>query len=112
MMLAAIGETLGIVGAAVGIAGAIFGTVIPIMRCKSPAERRFGIRAAVVVWLLLLVLLTSFGWLQRTSPDYTWVPWLVYSFILIVGIRYMNKRQLELRNAAQQDRIATKKVGD
>ena len=97
------GETLGIVGSVIGIAGGIVGTVIPIRRTKSPAERRFMIRAAVVCWAVVIAFLAIFFWLQRTSPDYAWVPWAFYPFILFLGIRYMNKRQLELRGAARRD---------
>jgi hypothetical protein len=48
-----------------------------------------------------------FWWLQQAAPDFAWVPWIVYPFIFVPGVRYMNKRELEFRGAAREDRSAS-----
>jgi len=89
----------GIIGGIIGLAGGIIGTWFSIKNTKGPAEKAFMIRMAVYIWILLLLFLLLLLWLPR---PYNFLVWIPYSIILPFGIRYINKRQLEIQQSEKK----------
>jgi hypothetical protein len=84
----------GMAGGAIGVMGGLLGTAVSIINARSPAERSFVIRAAVVVWACMVAFLLGL-WLLPTP--YRFLMWIPYSILLPLGIRYGNRRQEEIR---------------
>ena len=83
-----------ILGSVIGITGGIFGTWASIRHTQSPAERVLMIRCAIGTWLFVGAFLL--GLFLIPSP-YNYLLWIPYPILLILGIRWMNARQAELR---------------
>ncbi len=73
------GATLGLLGGILGwiggLLGGILGTRADLRRAKSPRERRFVIRIALVVWLLVILLIALPQILFFTGVIPKWVYW-------------------------------------
>ena len=89
-----IGYIGGILGCILGFAGGAFGTYCSIKHSKGPLEKRFMIRASVVAWIGMSILLALLIGLPAPYRFFMWVP---YGILLPVGIRYSNKRQREIQ---------------
>ena len=89
-----IGLIGGIVGITVGLIGAVVGTRASVRATKGPEERRFIVRASIVMWIAVLIFLGVLFLLPSPIRYFAWVPYLLG---LPFGLRYMNKRQQEIR---------------
>lgn len=90
----------GIIGGIIGILGGLAGTYCSVRNTKTPAERRFVIRMAVMCWAGITLFLLA---LFLLPVSIRWVLWTVYPLFLIPWIIYMNRRQAELRREAGDD---------
>jgi uncharacterized membrane protein YfcA len=83
----------GIIGSALGILGGVIGTYFSIRSTNSPRERRFVIRAAILVWLALgLMVVTAFY--RPALREWAWVP---VGVMVVVGVPFCNRRQETIR---------------
>lgn len=89
-----IGYLGGIFGSILGFAGGIFGTYCSIRNTNGPLERKFMIRASLLMWISLLIFLDLL--ISLPSP-YRFLVWIPYGILLPLGIRYSNKRQQEIK---------------
>lgn len=87
-----------ILGSAIGITGGIFGTWASIRHTQTPAERAFMIRCAIGTWLFVGAFLLG---LFLIPTPYNFLLWIPYPILLILGIRWMNARHLEIRQQQQ-----------
>jgi hypothetical protein len=83
-----------ILGSMIGVAGGIFGTWASIRHTQTAVERAFMVRCAIGTWLFVGAFLL--GLFLIPSP-YNYLLWIPYPILLILGIRWMNARQAELR---------------
>ena len=100
---ATIGVIGGVAGALVGLAGGAFGTWASVRTTRTPEERRFVIRVAVVLWVALGVLLgipLALVLLGVLPVWLTWVPMTAAFIALGPCIRWANARQATLRGDA------------
>lgn len=84
----------GLVGSAIGIAGGAFGTWASIRHTSGPRERTLMVRAALVAWTLVAVMLGGLLLLPQPWNAAVWIP---YAIVLPLGIRWINRRQREIR---------------
>lgn len=89
-----IGYIGGLLGSVLGFAGGAIGTYCSIKNTNGPLERRFMIKISVVTWIALLVFL---GLLIGLPSPYRFLMWVPFGILLPLGIRYINKRQAEIR---------------
>jgi uncharacterized membrane protein YfcA len=89
-----IGLIGGIIGGALGVAGGAVGTYFSIKNTAGPNERAFMIRLSVVVWVAVTAFLV--GLLMLPKP-FNWLMWVPYAIALPLGIRWSNRRQLQIR---------------
>ncbi|MCK5077420.1 MAG: hypothetical protein KAR38_13645 [Calditrichia bacterium] len=83
----------GIIGSLIGLAGGIVGTYFSIKNTNSQEEKTFMIRMAVYAWLSILTFLV----LMFVLPmPYNFLLWIPYGILLLLGIRYVNKKQAEI----------------
>ena len=76
-----------------GVLGGVVGTYFSIRNTNSPRERRFMIRAAVLVWLALGLTALVVYYLP-TWRAWVWVP---ISIMVVVGVPLLNRRQEMIR---------------
>jgi uncharacterized membrane protein YfcA len=84
----------GIIGGALGVAGGAIGTYFSIRNTSGPNERSFMIRVSVVAWVAVTAFL---GGLLMLPKPFNWLMWVPYAIALPLGIRWSNRRQLEIR---------------
>ena len=89
-----------IVGSLVGVAGGLIGTYFSIKNTNGPRERTFMVRSAIVCWIAVMIFLMAIFLLPQTRR---WL-WIPYAILLSFGIRYGNRKQMEIRLAEQIDR--------
>ncbi len=92
--------TPGLIGIVIGILGGVVGTYFSIHNTKTPAERRFMVRASIGVWFGISVFLTV---LFLLPSSWRWLAWLPYPIALPLGVRYINQRQTAI---SESDRNA------
>ena len=88
-----IGLVGGIIGGILGTAGGLIGTYFSIKNTNGPRERNFMIRAAIVVWIIV-VLYVALGFLLPSSRPWLNIP---YAILLTFGIRHLNRRQSAIK---------------
>jgi hypothetical protein len=88
------GVWVGITGAALGVLGGAAGTYASLRAARSPRERRFIIKAAVVTWAGVTVFVAL---IVTLSSPYKWLLWIPYTILLSLGIVWMNRRLAALR---------------
>ena len=94
-----LGTVGGIIGGVIGVAGGAVGTYAGIKNTGGPMERRFMVRAAVVVWAgvaLFLVLLFV------TPRPYRWLIWIAYGVALPLAIVSLNRKQQAIRSEEER----------
>jgi drug/metabolite transporter (DMT)-like permease len=91
-----LGMVGGILGCVLGFAGGLFGTCCCIRNTQGPRERKFMIQASVAVWVAVMLFVTLLMVLPSPYRFLTWVP---YGILLLLGIRYINKRQKQIMRA-------------
>ena len=84
----------GIVGAVIGLLGGAFGTYCSVKNTKGPRERAFMIKASLVCWLAVILLLTLS---LALPPPYRYFLWIPYVILLPVGILSCNRTQQRIR---------------
>jgi uncharacterized membrane protein YfcA len=84
----------GLIGGALGIAGGTIGTYFSIKNTAGPIERSFMIRLSVVAWVAVTAFLVGLFMLPK---PFNWLLWVPYAIALPLGIRWCNRRQLEIR---------------
>ncbi|HEY8503595.1 MAG TPA: hypothetical protein VIL46_03375 [Gemmataceae bacterium] len=84
----------GILGGVIGIAGGMVGTWMSIRNTSGPRERAFMVRAAAVVWVLVIAFVTGLFLLPSPGRYLLWIP---YAVLLSLGIIWMNRRQAQIR---------------
>ena len=102
-----IGLMGGIAGSILGLAGGAIGTYFSIKRTNTPRERAFVIRCAMVTWIFLVLFLVG---LFLLPVSWKWMIWLPYAIFLPVGIRFMNRRQMQIQ-AEEADSRPARPVG-
>lgn len=83
----------GIIGSVLGILGGLVGTYFSIRNTNSPRERRFVIRAAILVCFALGLTALAVFYLP-TLRALAWVPICV---MVVVGVPLWNRRQEMIR---------------
>jgi uncharacterized membrane-anchored protein len=83
-----------LIGGAVGVFGGAIGTYFSIKNTAGSAERSFMIRASVVFWVAATVFLVCLFMLPR---PFNWLLWMPYMIALPMGIRWVVRRQGEIR---------------
>ena len=83
-----------IVGSLSGIAGCVVGTYFSIKNTLGPRERAFMIRGSVVAWLAITAFLVGLFLLPNPYRHLLWIP---YVPALLLGIRWSNRRQFQIR---------------
>jgi Ca2+/Na+ antiporter len=94
----------GIIGGIGGVIGGLIGTYFSVKNTKGPKERDFVIKCAVIGWIAIAVLVLLFIYLPNPYKFLLWIP---YGFALFIGIRYGNKKQLEIRKQEEEHREKT-----
>ena len=89
-----VGFVGGIIGGALGVAGGAVGTYFSIKNIGGPSERSFMIRVSVIAWVAITAFLA--GVLLLPKP-YNFILWVPYGIALPLGIRWCNRRQLQIR---------------
>ena len=89
-----VGLVGGIAGGVVGVFGGAVGTYFSIKNTGGPQERAFVFRMAAFMWVAITAFLAAL-WL--TPQLYQPLLWLPYLLLLTLGIRFMNRRQQEIR---------------
>jgi len=84
----------GIIGGAIGVLGGAIGTYFSIKNTAGPSERSFMIRVSVVAWVAVTAFLI--GLLMLPKP-FNWLLWVPYAIALPLAIRWLNRRQLQIR---------------
>ena len=87
----------GVVGSLVGVAGGLIGTYFSIKNTNGPRERAFMIRSAIVCWIGVAAFLAAM-FLVPQARLWLWIP---YCILLLLGIRYGNKKQMAIRREEQ-----------
>ena len=85
----------GIAGGLLGIAGGIIGTYFSIKNTNGPRERQFIIKASAVGWVALTLFLVLMFFLPRPYNSFLWIP---YAILLPFSIKYLNRKQVDIRN--------------
>lgn len=98
---AAIGLIGGIAGTVIGCLGGIIGSYFSIRNTKGPRERAFMIKFCALTWLALLAFL---AWLLLLPAPYKYLAWIPYGIGLPLGIRYCNRRLLDIRHSESAPR--------
>ena len=89
------GLTVGIIiGSVIGLAGGVVGTYFSIKNTLGPRERAFMIRASVVAWVAITAFLVGLVSLPNPYRHLLWIPYIP---ALLLGIRWCNRRQLQIR---------------
>jgi MFS family permease len=97
---ATIGIVGGVAGTLIGVAGGVVGTWASVHATRTPEERRFVSRVAVVLWVALGVLLgipLALVLLGVLPFWLTWIPMTTAFVALGPCIRWANARQATLR---------------
>jgi hypothetical protein len=87
----------GIAGSLIGAAGGLIGTYFSVKNTNGPRERAFMVRAAIVCWVGVSVLMAGVVLLPQAR---LWF-WIPYCILLPVGIRYGNRKQTAIRRKEQ-----------
>jgi len=89
----------GIVGGGIGLIGGILGTYFGIKSARGPRERRFAIKAAVLMWAGVSAYVALMLWLSSPFRSLLWVP---YALVLCLSIVWMNRRLARIRQEESQ----------
>ena len=81
-------------GSAVGFLGGALGCYCSIKNTNGPRERALMIRAAVLCFLAVSLFLVG---LMLTPFPYRILWWIPYPFLLMWGIRTINRKQAAIR---------------
>ena len=84
----------GLLGGLGGLVGGAIGTYFSIKNTSGPRERQFMVRVSVIAWVVITAFLVGLFLLPK---PYAWFPWLPYSIALVLGIRWANRRQAQIR---------------
>jgi peptidoglycan/LPS O-acetylase OafA/YrhL len=85
---------MGIAGAAVGIAGGIVGTLASFRRARSHAERRYVLKCALGLGVLIGLFLVGLTLLPR--QQHPWL-WMAYVVVLPMAIMAVNRGEAKMR---------------
>jgi hypothetical protein len=97
----------GIVGGGLGLAGGVVGTYFSLKNTNGSREKRFMIKAAVVGWICISIFIALVLLLPH---PYRWFLWIPYGPALVLGIRFANKRQAQIR--AEESGSTTQSEGE
>ena len=89
-----------VLGPILGALGGAFGTYCSIKNTETPAERRFMVKASVLIWLsgFLLIGLPLVLWTLGVIPAWSyWLSFSLFFVLLLPMIHYLNRRQSQLR---------------
>ena len=84
----------GIVGSVVGILGGLAGTYCSIRNTNGPLEKAFMIKASLICWLAVAILLLLMFMIPK---PYNYLLWVPYGVLLPLAIIKSNKIQAEIR---------------
>jgi Ca2+/Na+ antiporter len=91
----------GIIGGAIGFIGGIVGCYFSIKNTKGPRERAFMVRVSVIAFIVVIAFLAGLMLLPR---PYNFLMWIPYGIALPLGIRWCNRRQMQIRTEEAQSR--------
>ena len=83
-----------IIGGGIGLLGGIIGSYCSIRNTKGPRERAFMVRATIICWIGVTAFILGM-WFLRTPYRFALIP--VYVIVLIIAVRYCNRRQTAIR---------------
>lgn len=86
-----------IIGPIIGVLGGLIGTCVSIKNTNGPRERAFMVRLAVGGWIGFAVFIAG----MLVLPQLRLWLWIPYSLLLLLGIRYGNKKQAAIRQEEQ-----------
>ena len=90
-----------IIGGSIGLLGGAVGTYLSIKNTLGPRERKFMVRAAIVIW----VAVTLFVVLLVVLPSpYRWLMWIPYVIALPIAVVFLNRKQQVIRSNEQRTR--------
>ena len=81
-------------GGLLGIVGGIIGSYFSIKNTNGPRERQFTIKLSAVVWVAVTLFLVLMFAIPRPYNALLWIP---YAILLPIGIKYWNRKQIEIR---------------
>ncbi len=81
-------------GSVLGLAGGIVATYFSIKNTNGPNERRFMVKASVVMWITIGIFLALLFLLPN---PYRWFMWIPYGILLPLGIIFVSKRDAQIR---------------
>lgn len=90
----------GMAGSILGVLGGVIGTWFSIRNTNGPEERAFMVRVSGVAWLAIGLFLVFLLLLPRPWNMLMWVP---YGILLPLSIKYINRRQQEIRGQESRD---------
>ncbi len=85
-----IGLAGGMLGGALGVMGGTVGT----KNTSGPRERSFMIGVSVAVWIAVSAFLAG---VMLLPPPLNMLMWVPYVIALLLSIRWLNRRQLQIR---------------
>jgi hypothetical protein len=98
---AQIGIWVGAIGGSViGIIGGVIGAYFSIKNTLGPRERAFMIRGAIICAILVTAFLVALWLIPGWYRHLLWIP---YAVVLPMGIRYMNRRQAQIRREEEAE---------
>jgi hypothetical protein len=81
--------------------GGLIGSYFSIKNIKGPKEKAFAIKAVIIWWISIIVLLALFFYLPKPFNYLLWIP---YGIALPLAIRYCNKKQQEIRTEEEKEK--------
>jgi len=89
-----IGLAGGMLGSALGVMGGAVGTYFSIKNTAGPRERSLMIGVSVAVWIAVSAFLAG---VMLLPPPFNLLTWVPYVIALLLSIRWLNRRHLQIR---------------
>ena len=83
-----------IIGSLIGLLGAGVGTYFSIKNTDGPKEKAFMIKVAIMIWICVLAFI---GLMLIIPGNYKYLLWIPYVIALVVGIKILNRKQMEIQ---------------
>ena len=88
----------GLLGAIVGLLGGAVGTYLSIKNTSRPKERRFMLKTALVLWIVLGVMVFLLFIIPIPQRWLLWIPFFIVMTAMPFAILAGNKRQAQIRS--------------
>jgi hypothetical protein len=81
-------------GSVIGVLGGLFGSYVSIKNTNGPRERAFMIKAAIGAFFAVATFLVALWFASDFLRPFLWLPYVV---ALPLAIRWLNRKQQEIR---------------